>query len=103
MNVNVGTSLSGRGQRGIEIDAKEFIAMRNIVHFNCANPFNQFGVVAKQGPEKELTAVVKEQDSPLKKGDRSFFSKNPYGDISQVGRPLETSTRIEKKDMFVMV
>lgn len=60
MNVNVGTSLSGRGQRGIEIDAKEFIAMRNIVHFNCANPFNQFGAVAKQSPEKELTAIVKE-------------------------------------------
>lgn len=37
--LNVGTASTGRGQRSIEIDAKEFIALRNIVHFNSHNPF----------------------------------------------------------------
>jgi len=39
VSVNLGTAASGRGQRGIEIDAKEFMALRNIIHFNCLNPF----------------------------------------------------------------
>ena len=36
---NQGTASQGRGQRGIEIDAKELMALRNVVHFNCVNPF----------------------------------------------------------------
>lgn len=36
---NLGTSSMGRGQRGIEIDTKELMALRNVVHFNCINPF----------------------------------------------------------------
>ena len=33
------TSVIGRGQRGLDIDLKEFQAMRNIIHFCCINPF----------------------------------------------------------------
>ena len=39
VNVTVGTAGIGRGQRGIEVDTKELMALRNIVHFNCVNPF----------------------------------------------------------------
>jgi len=39
ISINLGTATIGRGQRGIEIDTKEFMAMRNIIHFNCYNPF----------------------------------------------------------------
>lgn len=38
-NVNIGTVMTGRGQRGINIDAKEFMALRNVVHFKSKNFF----------------------------------------------------------------
>tara|TARA_B110000285_G_scaffold230294_1_gene296634 strand:- start:1063 stop:1311 length:249 start_codon:yes stop_codon:yes gene_type:complete len=41
VQVNVGTKHIGRGKRGIEIDVKEFMALRNLVHFYCPNPFIQ--------------------------------------------------------------
>jgi hypothetical protein len=39
VSTNLLTAEIGRGKRGIEIDTKEVMAMRNIVHFNCQNPF----------------------------------------------------------------
>jgi len=39
VGTNLLTAEIGRGQRGIEIDTKEIMALRNIVHFNCINPF----------------------------------------------------------------
>ena len=39
VNVNIQTGITGRGERGIDIDTKEFIALKNIIHFNCQNPF----------------------------------------------------------------
>jgi hypothetical protein len=36
---NLLTAEIGRGQRGIEVDTREMMAMRNIIHFNCINPF----------------------------------------------------------------
>lgn len=39
VGTNLLTADIGRGHRGIEIDTKETMAMRNIVHFNCVNPF----------------------------------------------------------------
>jgi len=39
VKVNVNIQVTGRGERGIDIDTKEFIALKNIIHFNCFNPF----------------------------------------------------------------
>ena len=39
VSTNWTTSVIGRGQRGLDIDTKEFQALRNIIHFNCYNPF----------------------------------------------------------------
>jgi len=36
--LNIGTVITGRGHRGIEVDTKEFIALKNIVLFNCDDP-----------------------------------------------------------------
>ena len=40
VKLSEGTAFSGRGRRGIDIDAKELIALRNLVYLNCANPFD---------------------------------------------------------------
>jgi len=39
VSINLGTASIGRGQRGLDVDTKELMALRNIVHFNCVNPF----------------------------------------------------------------
>ena len=39
VQLNVGTKQFGRGKRGIDVDTKEFMALRNLVHFYSPNPF----------------------------------------------------------------
>jgi hypothetical protein len=39
VQVNIGTKQYGRGKRGIEVDTREFMALRNLVHFYSPNPF----------------------------------------------------------------
>ena len=36
---NIHTRQIGRGKRGLEIDMKEFLALKNLVHFYSPNPF----------------------------------------------------------------
>jgi hypothetical protein len=107
--LNVGTAQTGRGQRGIEIDAKEFIALRNIVHFNSANPFKKIPQTLsvqqhEAGNVADPTSLGrKTSDSRLEK---SFYSKNPYGDHSTPGGGVDTSRmKVVKvdQDMFMMV
>lgn len=47
VNLNIGTKQFGRGKRGIETDTKEFMALRNLVHFYCANPFKSLNIEKK--------------------------------------------------------
>lgn len=42
VNMNYGTSFAGRGNRGLDIDSKEFMAFRNTVHFNFKNELAKF-------------------------------------------------------------
>ena len=37
--VNIGTKQYGRGKRGIEVDLREFMALRNLVHLYSPDPF----------------------------------------------------------------
>ena len=39
--MNLGTKQFGRGKRGIDVDTKEFMALRNLVHFYSPNPFQK--------------------------------------------------------------
>lgn len=41
VQINIGTKKYGRGKRGIDVDTKEFMALRNLVHFYSPNPFNR--------------------------------------------------------------
>lgn len=40
VGTNIVTAEQGRGHRGIHVDAMEANALRNVIHFNCANPFS---------------------------------------------------------------
>jgi hypothetical protein len=59
VGTNLLTAEIGRGQRGIKVDTKEIMAMRNIVHFNCINPF---GCVRCDGKmlEHSIKEVIEE-------------------------------------------
>jgi hypothetical protein len=103
--INLLTAEVGRGQRGIEVDAKEMIALRNIVHFNCINPFKcecQGGQA--KGGDFQMGQEVRGKS--FNKLDRSQFSKMPYGDASLI---IDKDVSIigkyqrQQKDMFVMI
>jgi hypothetical protein len=42
VQTNLGTKQVGRGKRGIEVDTKELMALRNLVHIYCPNPYKVY-------------------------------------------------------------
>ena len=54
------------------------MALRNVVHFNCINPFP-----CCDGSGNKSTLIKKKDSSAQGQGgkhEKSFYSKNPYGD-----------------------
>ena len=84
--VNMGTKQFGRANRGIDVDTKEFMALRNLVHFYCNNPFKNKIV----GQESQFI-------------DRAFESSmQPSSYLSS----LDKSSRgpvLKKKDIFMQL
>ena len=76
VEVNRGTRDVGRGKRGIEIDLKEFMALRNLVHYYCPNPFrNMESKILKDQGDGDETKRISLNES-IKKVNQSYFSPN---------------------------
>ena len=89
VQVNVGTKHVGRGKRGIEIDLKELMALRNLVHYYCPNPFKSVDesrfsrdLNHDKGDDTKRLSL----NESIKKINQSFFSqKNISGALSSKG------------------
>lgn len=102
VSTNLLTAEIGRGRRGIEIDTKEVMAMRNIVHFNCINPFTCRCLRAET---RTTPTKLKTQDHNVSdtKAEKSFYAKNPYGDISQLENRVPGRLTKMDRSLFVML
>ena len=69
VNVNVGTASFARGQRGIETDTKEFLALKYVVHSNIFNPFS------KKLGEDEINHTQINFEQPASQYRFSLFKK----------------------------
>lgn len=104
---NVYTADQGRGKRGLEVDVLETNALRNIVHFNCYNPFPcSCGDIQEEDCDernsKRKASYVSR--SAQHQQEKSVMSKNPYGDLMQPEEVSIIGSRQRKaKDIMVMV
>lgn len=104
VNVNIYTGITGRGERGIDIDTKEFIALKNIIHFNCFNPF---GCANCEGGGLAIKNRGASSPGPITSGKRrasklmstSFYAKNPYG--VTLDHSNNSAIKISKPDRFI--
>ena len=83
--MNIETYKTARKQRGIDIDSKEFVALRNTVHFNCQHPLSTSNIGDDMSrsksrvkfllPEQLDMMSVKESDLPERKGDSASVGR----------------------------
>jgi len=92
--VNVGTKQFGRGKRGIDIDTKEFMALRNLVHFYSPNPFQKANTPRIYGESGGL------QENSLEKIREKPIPKIFTEDLSVVSN---NGPMIYQKDLFMQV
>lgn len=100
VNVNIQTGITGRGERGIDIDTKEFIALKNIIHFNCDNPFGCSNCEAganRNGTRTSPHKPITRRGSKLM--STSFYAKNPYG--VTLDNSNNSAIKISKPDRFI--
>lgn len=72
---NIVTADLGRGERGLEIDIQETHALRNIVHFNCVNPF----VCRCLTDDGQPLINIESNSASLDPHEPASASKNPFG------------------------
>lgn len=104
---NVYTAEQGRGKRGLEVDVLETNALRNIVHFNCYNPFpcTCGDILDGEGEERDSRRKASYASrSAQQQQEKSVMSKNPYGEQLQAEEVSIIGSRQRKaKDIMVMV
>ena len=85
VQVNMGTKQFGRANRGIDVDTKEFMALRNLVHFYCNNPFKI------KSPAEESEFI-----------DKEFESSNQLSWLSNLDKTSKGSF-LKQKDFFMQL
>lgn len=73
----MGTKEYGRAKRGIDVDTKEFMALRNLVHYYSNNPFKT-KITGEESEfiDKEFESSNQQFSSYLSSLDKS--SRGPY-------------------------
>jgi len=59
----------GRGHRGIDVDSKEFVALRNVIIFNCKDVFANSKVVRKLSFSERASQMARMPKSPSFKNE----------------------------------
>ena len=81
----MGTKKFERANRGIDVDTKEFMALRNLVHFYCNNPFKNKTV------DEESDFIDREFQSSMQPSYLSCLDRSSKGPCTK------------KKDFFMQL